>query len=248
LDGAQFFVGLSGGVDSAVVAALATQIDGPARVRGLILPHRDSNPTDEQHARSVASFFNIQTERIDISDTVDAVARACPHGLSGLALANTKARARMVFLYAHANAEGGMVLGTGNKTELLTGYFTKFGDGAADVYPIGDVYKTDVWALARYLGVPAEVVNKPPTAGLWAGQTDEEDLGIRYHDLDRLLQAFEAGQGPEQAAERTGLTASEAQRIYDRIRQTEHKRSSLVIPKVGLRTPGLDWRLPRSTQ
>lgn len=239
-------LGLSGGVDSTVVAALAARAVGPENVLGLLLPHETSDPTDAAHATLAAEALGIATETIDITPVVRAVETACVHRPGGLAAANIRPRARMVVLYAHANSTNRLVLGTGNKSELMVGYFTKFGDGAADLYPIGDVYKTDVWSLARHLGVPREVVEKAPTAGLWAGQRDEDELGIRYADLDRLLAAFEAGLDAPAAAERAGLAGEKARSILRRIESSEHKRTSLVIPKLGHRTPGLDWRLPRT--
>ncbi|MHB8586537.1 MAG: NAD+ synthase [Thermoplasmatota archaeon] len=239
-------LGLSGGVDSALVAALAARALGADQVVGVIMPHADSNPDDEKDAREVATALGIRTLRIEITALVEAVERAVPITLSQAARANAKARARMQILYALANTEQRLVLGTSNKSELLVGYFTKYGDGAADVYPIGDLYKTDVWTLAADLGVPTAVVEKPPTAGLWAGQTDEAELGISYHDLDRVLACFEAGLGPDGASQRTGVALTKVQEILERIRRAEHKRTSLVVPKLGFRTPGLDWRMART--
>ena len=187
-----FVLGLSGGVDSAVVAGLAARAVGPENVLGLVLPHRESDPTDAAHARLVAERLGVATETVDVTPVVEAVRAGCGHAFEGVALGNLKARARMLVLYAHANAAGRLVLGTGNKSELLQGYFTKYGDGAADVYPIGDVYKTNVWDLARHLGVPEPVVAKPPSAGLHPGQTDEAEMGVRYKDLDEVLAGLEA--------------------------------------------------------
>ncbi|HLE96317.1 MAG TPA: NAD+ synthase [Candidatus Thermoplasmatota archaeon] len=242
-----FVVGVSGGVDSAVVAALAARA-APRRVTGLLLPHRDSNASDAEHARLVVAAAGIEHETVDVSGVVDAVLAGCRHGFPAPAQANLKARARMLVLYAHANAENRLVLGTGNKSELLQGYFTKYGDGAADVYPIGDVYKTHVWALARHLGVPAAVVEKPPTAGLWAGQTDEEELGIRYKHLDEVLAGFEAGYARAKVARDLALDEALVARVEERLYASEHKRTSLVVPKLSFRTPGLDWRLPRQAR
>ncbi len=241
-----FVLGLSGGVDSAVCAALAAEAVGPDRVLGLILPHRESDPLDAAHARLVAAAFGVPTETIDVSGVVDAAAAACAaHSPGGMAAANLKPRARMIVLYAHANVLHRLVLGTGNKSELLTGYFTKYGDGGADAYPIGDLYKTQVWALARELGVPREVVEKPPSAGLYAGQTDEGEMGVSYGDLDRVLAGFESGYGVADVARLARVPLATVRLVESRVIASAHKRLSLVVPKVGFRTPGLDWREPR---
>lgn len=245
-----YVIGLSGGVDSAVCAALAAEAVGKDHVLPLALPHATSASVDEEHARLVADALGLAMERVDITPIVEAVARACrAHPLpEGPALNNVKARARMIVLYAHANASGRLVLGTGNKSELLTGYFTKYGDGGADAYPIGDLYKTQVFALARHLALPREVVEKPPTAGLFPGQTDERELGVTYALLDRILSDVEAGHSPDLAAKRNaphGATPEIARAIEARVIASEHKRASLVVPKLGYRTPGLDWRMPR---
>lgn len=241
-----YVLGVSGGVDSAVVAALAAEAVGPDRVLGLLLPHRTSNPEDAEHGALVCRHLGIPFETVDITGIVAAAEAACAqHPPQGMAAANLRPRARMMVLYAHAQPMGRLVLGTGNKSELLTGYFTKWGDGAADVYPLGDVYKTHVWDLARDLGLPPLLVDKPPTAGLFPGQTDEAELGVRYRDLDRLLAAFEAGHDAPTAARLAGADPDLARKVEQRILLSAHKRNPLVIPKVGFRTPGWDWREPR---
>jgi NAD+ synthase len=151
----------------------------------------------------------------------------------------------MMVLYAHAHQMGRLVLGTGNKSELLMGYFTKWGDGAADVYPLGDLYKTDVFALARHLGLPRDIIDKAPSAGLFAGQTDEGELGVKYADLDKILVELEGGHDAATAARRAGVPPDLALMVERKIIATAHKRNPLVIPKIGLRTPGSDWREPR---
>lgn len=241
-----YVLGLSGGVDSAVVAALAAEAVGPDRVLGLMLPHATSAPQDKEHAMLVARALAIPTEEIDITPVVAAVERACAaHAPRDMAAANVRPRARMIVLYAHAHQMGRLVLGTGNKSELMVGYFTKWGDGAADVYPLGDLYKTDVWALARDLSLPREIVEKAPSAGLFPGQTDEGELGFRYAELDATLAELEAGHDVATAARRAGVPEEVARRVEHRVRTSAHKRNPLVIPKVGFRTPGWDWREAR---
>ncbi|HEX2021345.1 MAG TPA: NAD+ synthase [Candidatus Thermoplasmatota archaeon] len=241
-----YVLGLSGGVDSALAAALAVEAVGAERVLGLLLPHATSDPTDAAHGELLARRLGVPFERVEITPVADAVERACAaHPLSGVAAHNVRPRARMMVLYAHAAATGRLVVGTGNKSELLTGYFTKWGDGAADVYPLGDLYKTQVWELSRLLDLPREIVEKPPSAGLYAGQTDEGDLGIRYADLDTVLAELEAGHDAATAARRAGVPPEAARAVEARVRASAHKRNPLVIPKVGFRTPGWDWREPR---
>jgi len=241
-----YVLGVSGGVDSAVVAALAVEAVGKERVLGLLLPHATSDPQDSAHGELVCRHLGIAHERVDITPIVAAAERACAaHAPEGMAAANLRPRARMLVLYAHAQQTGRLVLGTGNKSELLTGYFTKWGDGAADLYPVGDLYKTEVWALARDLALPVEIVEKPPSAGLFAGQTDEAELGIRYQDLDKLLAELEAGHDAATAARRAGIALDLAARVEGRVLASAHKRNPLVIPKVGFRTPGWDWREAR---
>lgn len=241
-----YVLGVSGGVDSAVVAALAAEAVGADCVLGLLLPHATSNPQDAAHGELVGRHLGIPLERVDVTPIVAAAEQACgAHRPGGMSAANLRPRARMMVLYAHAQQTGRLVLGTGNKSELLVGYFTKWGDGAADVYPIADLYKTEVWALARELGLPREVVDKAPSAGLFEGQTDEGELGIRYHDLDKLLAEFEGGHDAATAARRAGVAPELAAMVERRIHASAHKRNPLVIPKVGFRTPGWDWREAR---
>jgi len=239
-------LGVSGGVDSAVVLGLAVEALGCARVAAFAMPHATSDPTDEAHARLVAERFGVGLARAEVTPITDAVEAALPDTpFDARSRGNAKSRARMILLYAHANATNRLVLGTGNKSELLTGYFTKYGDGAADLYPLGDLLKTEVFALARLLGVPEPVVAKPPSAGLAPGQTDESDLGIAYADLDRVLVGLEAGHDAATIARVARLSPALVERVVRRMRDSEHKRSSLVVPKLSFRTPGLDWRQPR---
>jgi NAD+ synthase len=148
----------------------------------------------------------------------------------------------MVVEYYVANTEDRLVMGTGNKSELLTGYFTRWGDGGADFLPIGDLYKTQVWAMARHLGVPKRIVDKVPTAGLWRGQTDEGELGIAYDALDRVLLGIELQMDTEAIAEKAGVPLREVRRIEARVAATAFKRKPPLVPKLGVRTIGLDWR------
>lgn len=184
-------LGLSGGVDSAVVAALAVRAFGSEKVLALIMPSASNSPMDEKLARLVAKNLKIRTKKIDVDKIVKSFETSDIIFRQPKIKGNLKARVRMSLLYGWANKLNAIVLGTGNKSELMAGYFTKYGDGGVDILPIADLYKTQVWELAQYLKVPAEIIARPPTAGLWAGQTDESEMGIGYEKLDKILMAME---------------------------------------------------------
>lgn len=178
-------VGLSGGIDSSVVAVLSKNALGN-NILGVIMPCH-SNPSDTEHAKTLVKKFGIKSEFVDLTPIYDFIIKIFPSG-SGIAKANLKPRLRMLTLYYFANTNGYLVAGTGNKSEEMVGYFTKYGDGGVDIIPIGDLFKKDVRALAQELGVPKEIIDKPPSAGLWEGQTDEKEMGITYEQLDSILQ------------------------------------------------------------
>jgi NAD+ synthase len=137
-----------------------------------------------------------------------------------------------------------LVCGTSNKSEILVGYFTKYGDGGADIQPIGDIYKTQVWELAKYLKIPPEIISKPPTAGLWKGQTDEQELRMSYKYLDMILSGLEQKIDFDDIAKMAGVKKSDVERIHMMRVKSQHKRRTALIPKIGIRTPGYDWRSP----
>jgi len=178
-------IGLSGGVDSSVVAVISKKAVGN-NVLGVIMPCH-SIPSDVEHAKTLAKKFGIKTQTVDLAPLYDMILKTFPSG-SDIAKANLKPRLRMLTLYYFANTNGYLVAGTGNKSEEMIGYFTKYGDGGVDILPIGDLLKKDVRALAHELGVPEEIIEKPPSAGLWDGQTDEKEMGITYEQLDNILQ------------------------------------------------------------
>jgi NAD+ synthase len=237
-----YVLGVSGGIDSAVVLRLAARAVGKERVLGLIMPEKDSSEEDIVDAERLVQDEGVAHKRIDISDVVDSFSRTIQDGIDRRTLANVKARVRMIILYHYAAAEARLVLGTSNKSELLIGYFTKHGDGGADLEPIGDLYKTQVRELATVLGIPDGIVNKTPSAGLWKGQTDEGDIGMTYEDLDSVLSALELALDSRVASERTGVPEEEVQRIARMVRTTAHKRKFPPVLKMGIRTPGFDWR------
>jgi NAD+ synthase len=230
-----FVVGLSGGIDSAVVARLAQMAAGDDAVIGVLMPCH-SDPKDEQDARLVADHFKLRTVRIDLEPPYDALVAALRSAAAGLAadraadgthddirarlpLANVKPRLRMATLYFVANTQNCLVAGTGNRSELAIGYFTKYGDGGVDLLPIGRLLKDDVRALARELGVPQAIIDKAPSAGLWIGQTDEGEMGFSYAELGQYLTS-----GAQ------SVPAPVAARIDRLVRGSEHKRSAVPMP------------------
>ncbi|TEU18587.1 MAG: NAD+ synthase [Anaerolineales bacterium] len=215
-------LGLSGGVDSSLTAALAKKALGD-KVLGLLMPCH-SDPTDLEHARLVAARFDIETEYVDLGPVFDSLMAALPRG-SDIAVANLKPRLRMATLYYFANSRNYLVAGTGNKSELTVGYFTKYGDGGADLLPLGDLLKSQVRELTRELGVPEEIIAKPPSAGLWAGQTDEGEMGITYDELDRTIAAIEKGDTRD-------CDEATVERVKAMRGASEHKRLPIPICEI----------------
>ncbi|MBU1726645.1 MAG: NAD+ synthase [Candidatus Omnitrophica bacterium] len=208
-------IGLSGGVDSAVVSALAKQAVGKNNVLALMLPCH-SQPQDLIDAKIVAKKLGIKTKVIDLSGVYDSLKKILPPG-NKLAALNLKPRLRMLTLYYFANKLNYLVGGTGNKSELSVGYFTKHGDGATDILPIAGLLKKDVRRLARELGLPEHIITKSPTAGLWVGQTDEGEMGITYNELDDILERLEKRQ-------KQTVSKHKVKKVKEMIRRSEHKR------------------------
>ena len=214
-----FVCGLSGGVDSATAAGLAVRAVGAEHVLAALMPCH-SIPDDARLGQLVADTFDIPTVTVDLSTAYDALTAALPPSDNRLAAANVKPRLRMITLYYLAQSNNYLVLGSGNKTELAVGYFTKYGDGGVDLLPLGDLDKTQVWALAREIGVPREVVERAPSAGLWPGQTDEGEMGITYRELDRVLAAIAAG-------DTAGIEPATLEKVRGMMARSAHK---LVMP------------------
>ncbi|ASJ11518.1 NAD+ synthase [Thermococcus thioreducens] len=221
-------VGISGGIDSATVAHLAVRALGKDKVLGLIMPYYENG--DLEDARLVCEALGIDYRVISIKPIVDEFERAVG-GLDVKSRGNVMARTRMVLLYAHANAMNRLVLGTSNRSEVLTGYFTKWGDGASDYAPLINLYKTEVWEIAKLLGVPERIIKKKPTAGLWEGQTDEDELGISYRLLDEILwRMVDLGKEKSEIAEELGIPLERVEYVEKLIRGSEHKRRLPVGP------------------
>jgi NAD+ synthase len=183
----KLIIGLSGGIDSALSAALAVEAIGSENVIGLMLPYKDSSQASFADAKEVADHLNIKYHKVDITPMVDSYFLTYDPEASPLRKGNLMARMRMIVLYDYSAKYGGLVVGTGNKSELLTGYCTQYGDSACAFEPIGHLYKSEVWEMARMLGLPNSVIDKKPTADLWSDQTDEQEMGITYQKLDQVL-------------------------------------------------------------
>lgn len=235
-------IGISGGIDSAVVAHLCVGAIGKDRVMGVMMPEKSSNPQDLEHGLMVSKSLGIEHVVVDITEAVEAFLRSSPKKGDRLSAANVKARCRMTVLYHIANSTNRLVMGCGNKTEIMIGYFTKFGDGGADYMPIGDLYKTQVRELARRLGIPKVILEKPPSAGLWEGQTDEGEIGVTYDVLDQILAGLETGMPPERISKEAGCDIGTVKKVQGMMRRSVHKRRLPLIPKIGFKTPAFDWR------
>jgi NAD+ synthase len=240
-------LGLSGGIDSAVVCELAVRALGPEHVLALMMPYRTSSGESLDHARLMVDRLGIEAEVMPVSAVVDAFF-ADKEDASRLRRGNVMARARMLCLYDVSARDGRLVLGTSNKTELLLGYGTMFGDMASAVNPIGDLYKTQLRGLAWHLGIPAPLIEKSPSADLWEGQSDEEDLGFSYESVDRLLYMMLEERMDRDAIIAEGIDPAFYQRVRGMVVKSQYKRMMPVIAKLSGRTPGIDFRYARDWQ
>lgn len=237
-------LGLSGGVDSALGAALLVEALGPEHVVGLIMPSDESSKASVNDARAVARSLGIKCAVRPIGPVVRAFFKGETRP-DRVRVGNVAARTRMMCLFDHSKAHSAMVVGTSNKTELLLGYGTWYGDLACSINPLGDLYKTQVWQLADFLGVPEHVVTKAPSADLWAGQTDEKELGFTYAEVDRLLHLMVDREFSHDSLVEAGFPRRFVAEVYRRIIGSQYKRSLPTIPKVSAKTIGLDFHLSR---
>ena len=247
-------VGLSGGIDSALVAYLVAEAIGPERLRCVLMPYSSSSPASRADAETVVADLGCASEVVEISPMVDGffgtgevAGAAGPEGLaaSPLRRGNFAARMRMAVLYDRSVTWGGLVVGTGNKTESLIGYTTLFGDSACAFNPIGDLYKSQVRQVAAAIGVPEQVIRKAPSADLWPGQTDEAEAGFSYPELDRLLfWRIDKRRSVEEVVA-LGFDAALVERVDRMVATSEFKRQVPPIAKLGPRTAGVDYLYPR---
>jgi NAD+ synthase len=236
--------GLSGGIDSSVVAYLAVRAMGPENVLAVTMPYKTSSSETREDSQRVVEALGLQTLDIPITAQVDAYFAAVGEA-SRMRLANKCARERMTVLYDQSASFEGLVLGTSNKTELLLGYGTQFGDLASAINPIGDLYKTQLGSLAAHLGVPDSILQKRPSGDLWEGQTDEGELGFSYFDVDRLLVLLVDRRWQPAQLERVGFDLEFIERVLRMVRRNQYKRRLPVIAKLTDRTMDRDFRYPR---
>jgi len=237
-------LGISGGIDSAVVAALAVRAFGPKNVLGVMMPYKTSHADSEGHARLLADKLGIATKKVEITAMADGYLAA--NGVKErLRRGNVMARSRMIVLYDMSVEFGALVIGTSNKTEILLGYSTQWGDSASAVNPIGDLYKAQIYALARHLGIPSQLIDKAPSADLFEGQTDEDELGFTYAEADRLLYLMVDERLSETELVERGFEVEFVRRVAKRIASTQFKRVMPIIAKLSHRTINQDFRYLR---
>ena len=242
--------GLSGGIDSALTAFIGAQALGPDNVKAILMPYKTSSPESLSDAQEVVKVLGIHSAVVEITDQVDAYFNRKDLPVSDeknlkLRRGNKMARERMTVLYDYSMAEGALVLGTSNKTELLLGYGTLFGDMASAINPIGDLYKSQVWQLSHEIGVPKQIIEKPPTADLWAGQSDQDEIGYSYAEIDRIFYYLvDCRMGATTLIER-GFDQELVEYVARLLRQSQYKRRMPVVAKLGNRTIDRDFRYPR---
>jgi NAD+ synthase len=233
-------INLSGGIDSALSCYLAAEAMGPKNVLAIRLPYRASSPESLEHAQMVIDATGVQSITVDITPMVEPLFDVFPD-MNNMRKGNIMARQRMIVLYDQSEAFKGLAVGTGNKTEILLGYTTVYGDAANALNPIGDLYKTQVRQLSRAMGIPEEVIGKAPSADLWAGQTDEGELGFTYEQADQLLYLLvDERWTPDEAIE-AGYEERFVREVVRRIRVNQFKRILPPIAKISQRTVGYDF-------
>lgn len=233
-------IGLSGGIDSALSCVLAAEAIGKENVLAVRMPYKASSQDSLDHAQMVIEKFGVQSLTLPITDMADPLIALDPE-MSKTRKGNIMARCRMIVLYDQSESFGGLVIGTGNKTEILLGYSTIFGDSASAINPIGDLYKTQVRQLSRALGIPDEIVDKAPSADLWANQTDEDELGFTYEDVDKLFYLLIDQRYRVEECVEAGFDENFVRSVLRRVQRNQFKRMMPPIAKVSNRTIGYDF-------
>jgi len=236
-------VALSGGIDSALSLAVAARAMGPGNVLALLMPYRTSSPASRNDAEELVEKLGVQSKIIDVSDMVDAYVNE--YELSNIRKGNVMARARMIALYDHSEEFTGLVVGTSNKTELLLGYGTIYGDMASAINPLGDLYKTQVRQISEAMELPESILNKAPSADLWEGQQDEDEIGFTYRDIDRLLYLLIDERWSASEITSSGIELQFVDQLISRVRRNQFKRRPPIIAKISERTIEREFRYPR---
>ena len=224
-------LGLSGGIDSALVAYLLRDALGKENVLAIMMPYKSSNPDSLNHAKLVIEDLKINSKTIEITDMIDAYFKNEKEA-SSLRMGNKMARERMSILFDYSSKENALVVGTSNKTEIYLGYSTQFGDSACALNPIGDLYKTNIWDLSRYLKIPNELIEKKPSADLWEGQTDEQEMGLTYKEADQVLYRMLEENKTVEEILNEGFDKSLVENIVRRMNRSEYKRRMPLIAKI----------------
>ena len=239
-------IGLSGGIDSAVSAYLSAKAFGSKNVTCILMPYKTSSKSSITDALKVAEILKVNYKIIDISNTVDTLVKDVgDKNISNVRKGNIMARVRMMILYDESARENALVVGTSNKTEILLGYSTIFGDSACAINPIGDLYKTQLRGLAKHLNVPEVIINKKPSADLWKGQTDEDELGFSYEDVDKYLYAKVDERRSAEYLKKAGYKEKFIERVNSLIIKSQFKRLPPLIAKISNRTVNVDFRYNR---
>lgn len=237
-------LGLSGGIDSAIVAYLSAKAFGPENVLAIMMPYKTSSKESLEHAKLVIEDLNIRHETVEITPMVEPYFEM-NKDMNSLRKGNRMARERMCILFDYSAKEKALVIGTSNKTEILLGYSTQFGDSASAINPIGDLYKTQVWALARHLNVPEALIEKKPSADLWEGQTDESEFGFTYKMADEILFRLVDEREKKSDIISSGYDEEIVNKIIKKIKDSQYKRNLPVIAKISKRTVGREFKYPR---
>ena len=224
-------LGLSGGIDSALVAYLLRDALGKENVLAIMMPYKSSNPDSLNHAKLVVEDLGINSKTIEITDMIDAYFKNEKEATS-LRMGNKMARERMSILFDYSSKENALVVGTSNKTEIYLGYSTQFGDSACALNPIGDLYKTNIWDLSRYLKIPNELIEKKPSADLWEGQTDEQEMGLTYKEADQVLYRMLEENKTVKEILAEGFSKDLVDNILKRMNRSEYKRRMPLIAKI----------------